>query len=140
MSEFPRDVCPAHHSRGERGYTVEARCTLKHPKTVNGKALGGEWLQLEFPHGRGVPAAPPYSPLPLMGLLSYQAAQALRWWWIAEAEAADICSTNGIETRLVQFDVKVDWEARAVAAVDEQPHHFGASPRLPKSAPPSEQP
>lgn len=120
--EFPR-VRSSSHSTGdyhEKGYTVEARCILKEPRSVGRMVLGQAWTEVQFERAPiGVPAAHPYSPLPLMNVLSWPAAQALRWWFHADAASTGHMGDLGIETRLVEHTIKLDYECRAVGIVDE---------------------
>src|SRR5690606_9220355 len=77
------------------------------------------WKRVKFdtiPLPVGVPSGPPsLSGLrDKLGLYSYQAAQALRWWFHANAAASwnDLC----LETRLVKHRVKYSYECEAISA------------------------
>lgn len=134
--EFPRVRSSMHHTGDyhEKGYTVEARCTLREPRSVGPILLGQEWAEVPFnrsPQG-GIPMAHPYSPLPMMSVMSWPAAQALRWWFHAEAASTGIMSDLGIETRIIEHAIKLEYECRAVGPVDEVTN--GSSRRLPPLA------
>lgn len=66
------------------------------------------WSDLVFTQSaHGVPAGRPYDEFARHGYLSYPAAQALRWWFIAEQRGP-------ILTRLVEYEFKHSYEATPV--------------------------
>lgn len=99
------------------GWSVEARLAYYNPQAVAGLLLDDRWQTVSFPEGRiGVPRSSRYS-LPWFaacGLYDYAAAQALRWWFIAQAEAEGgaIC----LETRLIKHQMKYSYEHTAESA------------------------
>jgi len=84
------------------GYMVEARAK-NIPVKFQGTLLDKEWRQVSFvsaPPGFGVPARYGMDHANAMfGLYSYEAAQALRWWALAN----DILARYQIETRLMRY-------------------------------------
>jgi len=102
-------------------YRVQARVAKGcAPKKVAGAFVGmmsdhaltdSKWETLTFPKGPlGVPASPSYEHYARHGYLSYAAAQALRWWFLAEQPGLTF-----IETRLVEYVFKHNYSAEAVA-------------------------
>lgn len=114
----PADTFPKKGSNAsgtQQGYMVEARLAYPEPKMVAGHLLDLRWKKLTFdPAKGGVPIGrgwPEYC-----GLMNYQAAQALRWWFIAEAER-DYMS-GCLETRLVKHRLVYSWSIEAIGASD----------------------
>lgn len=102
------------------GYSVEARSTYYKPEKIGELLLDKRWRQIHWSDDRGgMPEGPSYQQpwLRSHGLFSYQAAQALRWWFLAEVEA------NGrhfcIETRLVEHKVTYSTKAEEGRALDK---------------------
>lgn len=120
--EFPK-VRSSHHSTGdwyEKGYTVEARCTSREPRMVGRMLLGQTWQEVVFERSAiGVPCAHSHSALMFCSVMSWPAAQALRWWFHAEAAGVGIMSDLGVETRIIEHAIKLDYECRAVGPVEE---------------------
>jgi len=111
-------------SRGSstmRCYKVQARMSIgcgpleiRGAKTLIGKNIitDSRWETLNFPEAAiGVPASKWKVEYADHGYLSYPAAQALRWWLLAEQY-----SITGLETRLVEFQFKSSYEAIPVKA------------------------
>lgn len=118
-SEFPKKGGSGGGSG--RGYTVEARLNFNGAsEIINGIALGPTWATLHFPEAPiGVPkGAVCWGYLPHTSLLAYPSAQALRWWFLANAEVSRAGGTLCIETRLVQHDCTYSFAETPVAAVD----------------------
>lgn len=103
----------------QRCYQVQARaCRGCGPKPIvgceagwNSKSLTDtQWQTLHFPAGVvGVPASRWNEEYARHGYLSYSAAQALRWWFLAEQNGI-----SGIETRLVEYEFKYSYSATAL--------------------------
>ncbi len=111
--EFPKKGTSA--SGTDTAYTVEARMAYHRPEIVAGHNLDLRWSRVSFEASRvGVPNRPSMFPLERLGLLSYQAAQALRWWFVAEAakDHKHLC----VETRLVEHEVKYSYSETAERA------------------------
>ncbi len=100
------------------GWSVEARFNYPEPEVIAGVLLDDRWRSLHFKSGQtvGIPDTRPHSPLTLTGLYEYASAQALRWWFIAEATRNfnHLC----VETRLVRHTVEYSYSATAVEAVE----------------------
>lgn len=114
--EFPQQ--PSTHNGNTVGYTVEARCAFHEPRSIAGVLLGKEWKRLTFekaPAPFGVPIAPPWhnAIFGMLSLYEYSAAQALRWWFHANADASmeGIC----LETRIVAHSVKYSMSSTAIS-------------------------
>lgn len=118
--EAPADTWPKKGSSGngtDHAYTVEARLAYPEPRSVVGQILDTRWRQVAFVESTvGVPARPRYAPWGafLSDKLSYQAAQALRWWFLANAEQEFSCLC--IETRLVEHEIKYSYSSTAIKA------------------------
>lgn len=129
------------------GYSVEARAHCG-PTIVHGKIYGPDWSVVEFRErddDSGIPAPGGYDSSGQLlnhGLLSYPSAQALRWWFHADAENDEYngmrignkrvvlrTSTVGIETRLVKHEVKYSYTITAVSAHDEVKDVFFGPPK-----------
>jgi hypothetical protein len=86
------------------GYSVEARMHGNLPPLQIGRQIfDSNWRGVQFDSGGpcGVKASQWHRyELDACGLLSYEAAQALRWWLLADAPAF-----SGIETRLVKHTI-----------------------------------
>lgn len=98
------------------GYRIEARVNYSQPKQVNGMLLDNRWRVVHFPDAPiGVPRGSDYSARHLLtaGCYDYAAAQALRWWFHAEARKThdDMC----LETRLVKYEIKHETTWKAVS-------------------------
>lgn len=96
-------------------YTVEARYNYHEPTTLCGQQFDNRWREVQFERSTiGVPSNT--FPLDLSGFYSFNAAQALRYWFLAQAtmSAGAFC----IETRLVRHKAKYSYEVKAEAYVD----------------------
>lgn len=101
-------------------YQVEVRFNYPQPRQFGGLLLGRDWQTLEtsiVPHGQGVPNNL-WNAADQRGYLSYEAAEALRWWFHASA-ALGAC----LESRLIAFDYEESWsvERKAVSKIQEWP-------------------
>ena len=101
-----------------RCYIVEARTRLNHPIVLtSGEVLDAEWRQIRFPRGApiGVRVELWNRTAEGEGYLDYAAANALAWWFMANAdyrsESGLICRAIGIETRLVQVEFQYSFSA-----------------------------
>jgi hypothetical protein len=99
------DKRPATRSGSETAWVVEARST-RSPRQVNNQIFDGEWRRVKFDqHPMGVPATARGSRYTAEAqMLSYPAAQALRWWIhaVLESDYNNLC----FETRLVKHVIK----------------------------------
>ena len=113
--EFPynKQSC----SGNETAFSVEARFVAKGSRPFGKQIFTDDWQRIHFDkHPMGVPTiSSPYEfAKPYFGLMNYQAAQALRWWFHAalEAEHLDTC----FESRIVKHKIKYSMEEEAVSA------------------------
>jgi hypothetical protein len=129
------------------GYSVEARST-RGPAVVNDQIFGPNWTTVLFHErndGQGVPSPGGYDSSGQLlnhGLLSYASAQAIRWWFHANAEDGQDkgirigntkigfnTSLSGVETRLVRHEIKYSYTITAVSAHDEVRDVFLGPPK-----------
>lgn len=122
-AEFPRKV---HEGSTPRlyGYSVQARFyghTNGQSKRVNDNfTLTATWQNIPFETSNvGVPAQHwgLDRHLAIVNLMSYDAAQALRWWFLASLNAQPLGSLC-VETRLIQHEVRVNWTSTATRVCD----------------------
>ncbi len=112
--EFPRAKGQSHGGT-ESAWSVQARHTGPAPVQLGGQTFDNRWRNVGFSESRlGVPANKPFSQATQFGLLSYPAAQALRWWF--HANAALSYQHLLLETRLVQHQVEYQISERAISA------------------------
>jgi hypothetical protein len=104
----------------ETGYTVEARNNYPLPETIGRLLLDNRWQRVNFPRSdTGVPQCVDYQRhVKMLGLLSLEAAQALRWWLHADARNE---SKYCVETRIVRHKISYSYKIEAVAVVDVVP-------------------
>lgn len=134
---FPKKGSSA--SGTEFAYTVEARYAYPEPKVICGMMLDLRWRSVQFdPSPIGVPTQHRYCPWGggFPHLMTYPAAQALRWWFLAQAKSVfdHLC----VETRLVKHEVTYQISEKAIAAAAEidggdEREAFRQPPPLPKA-------
>lgn len=93
------------------------------PCAINEHIFTKEWVDLpmyEVPPGWGVPMGPKFDVAPLMGFLTYAAAQAMRWCFLAHRAAEG--TEYKFETRLVKHELRYDIKTKPVEARDEVNH------------------
>lgn len=102
----------------ETAYTVEARFNYHAPIMIAGQIFDDRWRRVNFQHGKvGVPAASPFDRHTIEhGLLGYAAAQALRWWLHATADAQSMGCALCLESRLVEHRISYTHKIEAIAA------------------------
>lgn len=107
------------------GYQVQARYMFHEPKEFGGIVLDNRWRTLYFQRSPiGVPTAGEFEwYLRPCQCMSYQAAQALRWWFVAAAEARDIAGSLCLETRLLKVKIKYSTESEVLEAIEEVDRH-----------------
>lgn len=115
--EFPRKASSG--SGGVTGYSVEARLNYHEPRTISGQIFDNRWSTVHFQQTVppfGVPSGRRYNSCwyDQTGLFSYQAAQALRWWFLANAEVEFSCLC--LETRLIEHEIKYSYSSTGVKA------------------------
>jgi len=117
-NEFDADKARRGSASGtEIAYSVEVRYAFG-SKLVGDTIIGEKWQALNFYKSPiGVPVGGFMTERSNRnGLLSYPAAQALRWWFLADMEASSDFSVLGFETRLVKHEFKYTEEHKAVSA------------------------
>lgn len=106
------------------GYTIQARHNAHGIFTCGGQQFDNRWAEVNFkpvPEGYGVPGYRERSMTGAVGLYSYEAAQALRWWLHAEAangRKSDIYALFAggcLETRIVKHKMIYSYTVEAVS-------------------------
>lgn len=97
-------------------YSVEAMCDYGSAQEVGGQIFDNRWKRVDFePSKIGVPVGPSYqiAVLNQVHLLSYPAAQALRWWFHAACEtfSSGLC----MRSRIVQHRVIYSYSEERVS-------------------------
>jgi hypothetical protein len=115
----PPDNFPKSNGSGsgtDVAYSVEARLAYPTPRMVCGHLLDARWQRVEFEKSRtGIPVKDRLFPVHnTLGLFGYQAAQALRWWFLAQADVEFSCLC--IETRLIEHKVQYSYSGTAERA------------------------
>ncbi len=134
-SEFPKN---GSSGRGTtHGYTVEARHNYPDPVAIGRQIFDNRWREVHYQEGHpGVPTrkASPHD-AGSYHTFDFAGAQALRWWFHAEAEASPewgVC----LETRLVRHEITYEYSVKAVSAHEHTGGDAGDfSSRSPKSPP-----
>ncbi len=109
-SEFPRAGSSTSNGT-ERAWSVEARHTHD-PAKIGDQIFDSKWRRVNFASSPvGVPIAYSSSGYDRHGLLSYQTAQALRWWLKAEAAKTHLIC---LDTRLIEHEIKYSYAETAV--------------------------
>lgn len=86
-------------------FLVEARLDYSEPRSVAGHMLDDRWRRLDFPRSLvGVPCTSTQFGYGAAdhGMMNIEAAEALRWWFLAQAEADRIGGSLCVETRIVK--------------------------------------
>jgi hypothetical protein len=113
-SEYPKKGTSGNGS--DVGYSVEVRYTgSNNAVVIDGEIYTGKWRRFSPKQSPiGVPPHHRYSVwLDQCHLMSYPAAQAIRWWFhaIADFEFKNLC----LETRLVKHAVKYSFSEEAIS-------------------------
>lgn len=147
VDRLPGLECKASGKGSFYAYMVEARVIHGEPRSVAGHALDGCWRRLLFSKSPiGVPsngrlishgAAD-------QGLVNLEAAEALRWWFLAQAEVEQIAGSLCIETRLVKILYHFEFRCEELGVTppmssDGQKRDLKFEPRIPPPAGPSDQ-
>ena len=83
----------------ENAYYVEARRDVA--KMVDGQIISQEWKRLTFPEGTvGVPMASKHAICGYFGYYSYHAAEALRYWFLANADDDGVTQTRLVVVKI----------------------------------------
>lgn len=117
QGEFPKKG--ASHNGDTIGYTVEVRYSYHQPQMVAGMLLGKEWQRLSVEKAMppfGVPISAPWNSaiFGMLGLYDYPAAQALRWWFHANAHAGSLGAIC-LESRIVAHRVRYSMSEEPVS-------------------------
>lgn len=110
------------HSCNCVGYSIEAMLTTDMPEMIAGNLVDSKWRTVNVdhvPNGVGVPRSADYHAdiFAKLGVMGYEAAQALRWW--LHAEAARSHKHWGLRTRLVRHSVSYSMQATPGEAIEE---------------------
>ena len=103
------------------GYSVEIRTSSSQPCLVHGVIVDATWRILSHEIGKdgfGVPVGYFNQKLSEHGLLGYTAAQALRWWFLAAAEAERARGAQCLETRLRQHRLELTHEVSELDVIE----------------------
>ena len=114
-NEYPKKTGSGNQTM--TAYSVEARYDYATPKQIAGQIFDNRWRRIQFEKANlGVPVGPPYQSemLEKMSLLSYQSAQALRWWFLAIANA-EPAGCLCLETKIVKHQIKTSYNCEAVS-------------------------
>lgn len=121
MTAYERPFPYSHNSCSgqDEGWSVEARYIFPEAKEFGKQIFDSRWRQVDFFQSPiGVPSTTMlHRHASSMGLLPYQSAQALRWWFLAELER-ECMGSLCMETRLVRHTVKYSLSCEAVSAHD----------------------
>lgn len=86
------------------------------PTTIGDTVFDKEWRRVDFQGSTlGVPSRIEQD---FPGTYDYAAAQALRYWWIANLSAVRVTGSLCIETRLVEYHCERSHTQTAVAYID----------------------
>lgn len=104
-------------SGSETGYYVEARHNGTSPMQLGEQIFDKEWRRVNFNQDIiGVPQCNRFNEhVKKHGFYSYQAAEALRWWFHAESEAGKhfaIC----MESRIIRVKIEHSYSIEAISA------------------------
>lgn len=104
----------------ETGYTIEARINATDFLQINNQNFDQHWRQIKFDQdginllmSKGL-----NKKLSEHGLLSYSAAQSLRWWFHSLAEDSNAYTKMFFETRLVKHHLNCTHEVKALHSID----------------------
>ncbi len=119
--ECDYNIVKSQESLTSTGYTVEARFFMRDAEMIRQQVYDEQWRQVEFDQFNvSVPMRSNYHrALIEHDLLSYSAAQALRWWFHAQAETECVDGAPGLQTRLVQHRLTLAHEVAAIGVVDD---------------------
>jgi hypothetical protein len=119
IEELRKGPC---HSGSESAWIVEARSSINRPIACGELLLGTEWAPVPFNRAScGVANGHLLFQGADLGMLTYPAAQALRWWFLADLAA--VFKDIGVETRLVEYKItysKTSTPVRAVGQCDSR--------------------
>lgn len=117
-ADYKTDV--GHGNSSEPAYSVEARINSYQPDMIGKQIFDNRWRKANFELSTiGVPAGPSFSRANDHRLLGHSAAQALRWWLhaVADAEHKGYC----LETRLVEHRLTSSYKVEATGTLSHYP-------------------
>ncbi len=90
------------------GYSVQARFNSYRAEPVGEQIFDNRWQTVQFDRsGFGVPSSRfAAGVLAELNLMSYEQAEAMRWWFLASIEATRVGGCLCFETRLVEHKVE----------------------------------
>lgn len=102
----------------ETAYSVEARYNNHSPIVIGGQVFDNRWRAVKFDKSPiGVPDEKSFHRhAEEYGLHGYAAAQALRWWLHAAADAERIGGSLCLESRLVKHTISYSQKVVAISA------------------------
>ncbi|SRR6266404_238374 len=117
-TEFPKSGSSG--SGSETGYSVEARYNYPQPKIIAGVIYHKDWRHVHPQQGvLGVPVAHPQQRHIIEhGLMSYPAAQAIRWWLHAIAASEEFLGGLCLETRLIEHRISYSYKETLTSSID----------------------
>jgi hypothetical protein len=111
-------------SRGgtQSAWSVQVRCSGHMAPVILGEhAFDNQWRDLPFEIGaHGIPMGSRFDVHQQMGLMTYAAAQALRWWFLADLTVAG--KEYRFETRLVRHEVTYSISTKPLGACQQTDH------------------
>lgn len=117
VDQFPKAGSSA--SGTHKAFSIEARYAFHTPKKFGDLLLDTRWRRVNYtdvPDGFGVPKGTRHLfAADQCGLLGYAAAQALRWWFHANADHY-LGFSACLETRIVVHEVKYSFNESAIDA------------------------
>jgi hypothetical protein len=104
-----------------KGYRPEVRTSYHKPSMISGQIVDAEWRPMQTtsrPDSLGVPTGYFDRKLVEHGLLSLPQAEALRWWFICNAEAERPTGALCLETRLQEYMLTISHKVEAGQTVN----------------------
>jgi hypothetical protein len=108
------------------GYRPEVRTSYGSPTLVNGTIVDSAWRTIKFDLRNdtlGIPIGYFDANMKEHGLLGYAQAEAIRWWFIAQADAEQMAGSLYLETRLQAYDLVLTHKITpkdAIGAIDSR--------------------
>jgi len=102
------------------GYRPEVRTSYFQPGLHCGQIVDSEWRPIQYETRKdqiGVPNGYFDQKLSEHGLLSFASAQAIRWWFVANAEAERATGALCLETRLQKYELVIEHKVTAGEAI-----------------------
>jgi hypothetical protein len=120
------------------GYKVEARFNSHHAEAAGDQLFDLRWQEVRFDRSNfGVPASRFAAAANTFGdldMMSYEQAEAMRWWFLAHLEATRAGGCLCWETRLVEYQVSYSRSAKPIEYINA----FDCRGDLPKDMAPAD--